>query len=247
MPETAPTSPLSTNASPGFDLTEAEKARLRAEEIYRAEVKRELEAKATPDTFAKRAWKAVNSAFVLWCLSSIAVAGITALVTSRQKARDEESKTTELRRRLATEFANRIFEAKEALQVDRLRVEHKATYPKEEIYGEVLAYLNNSYVVNRSDPHDFSAYPEFRTRTFNSLLVEIERTHDAAKGPSCRDAAKTFSSLAIPASLSTAPTAAAVGAATGAVATRAETESAINEGDKVLDTLQANGCLGEAR
>lgn len=55
-------------------LTDADRERIRQEEIFRAEVRSSLE---PPSNFRKRCWKLANSAFGIWVLSSIVVGSIS--------------------------------------------------------------------------------------------------------------------------------------------------------------------------
>ena len=54
---------------PAHVLSESEKQRLLAEETYRLEVRRSLEALAPKKSRAEKIWDKLNSPFVLWLLS----------------------------------------------------------------------------------------------------------------------------------------------------------------------------------
>ncbi len=58
-------------------LPQEERDRIRSEELFREEVRRQL-AREAPASFWRRAWESRNSAFTLWLLSSILLSGITA-------------------------------------------------------------------------------------------------------------------------------------------------------------------------
>lgn len=82
-------------------LTAEEKARIRAEEIFRDEVRKELADKSKRRSgVGGRMWEALNSAFVLWFLGSVVVGYLTFHVQQKhERARREE----EAKRAIATE------------------------------------------------------------------------------------------------------------------------------------------------
>jgi hypothetical protein len=54
-----------------FDLPPSERERIRAEEIFREEVRRELEQQRPPKNLQSKVWNFVNTSFGIWLLSSV--------------------------------------------------------------------------------------------------------------------------------------------------------------------------------
>ncbi|HTA19256.1 MAG TPA: hypothetical protein VK989_08185 [Polyangia bacterium] len=216
-------------------LDDADKARLREEEIYRDEVRRDLAAATPPATGAKRVWTVLNSAFCLWCLSSVVVASLTAAIAAHQKTHEEQTKAIDLRKRLATEITGRIAEAREGLMVDGKRVDSQVPLSRQWLYSSVAAYLNNSFIAARDDSHDFSIYPELRSRPFRSLLTELQSSVEPAGRPACAEADATFGRLAVVASLNEPADAPRPSAD--------DARQAIAETTAIVVELERNSCL----
>src|SRR5215468_1449797 len=89
-------------------LTDDEKQHLRAEEIFRQEVRREIESRIQSPSRRATFWRALNTPFVLWVLSSILVASFGWAFSTFQASRDAKSRNLESSRKLDTEIANRI-------------------------------------------------------------------------------------------------------------------------------------------
>jgi replicative superfamily II helicase len=153
-------------------LTAEQKANVRAEEEFRLEVRRELEAaRLAPPR--NRLWSLLNSSFVLWLLSSVVVAGITAAYTRYQNSYSKERERTERVRKLDSEIENRIAQAMARMWVDLQGAKHGARYTSVAIYTNAARYLNNDFARDATSTADFSIYPEFRTRTLRSLVTEL--------------------------------------------------------------------------
>jgi hypothetical protein len=86
-----------------------EKERIRQEEIFRQEIRTELEKKGVS---GKGLWKFVNSAFGLWLLSSVVIAGFTFLYSAWDKNEQEKRSQRSERRRIETEVQARINQAR---------------------------------------------------------------------------------------------------------------------------------------
>src|ERR1700730_12626054 len=69
------------------DLLPEERARIRAEEIFRAEVRRDLEEGRASKRLRDTIWKFVNTSFGIWLLSSVVLASILWVWTVSQEAR----------------------------------------------------------------------------------------------------------------------------------------------------------------
>jgi len=76
-------------------LTDKDKEQLRLEEQYRSEVRKQLEGKSPPRS---RVWLFLNSSFGLWLLSAILITWGGTLYTQSQNRRAEASKRQEIER-----------------------------------------------------------------------------------------------------------------------------------------------------
>lgn len=175
-------------------LLEEEKNRIRTEEIFRQEVRREIEAEISKQSRGKKLWSVLNSSFALWFLSSIVIAGLTAVVTIHQKNHSEYMQKTDIKRRLNTEITSRIKEALEALHLDIKRIDGGNVYPASSIYNEALHYLDNN-VTDGQKLFDFSIYPEYRSRRFRSLIFELSPIVEKSELPQLRQAEATYKQL----------------------------------------------------
>ena len=86
-----------------------------------------------------------------------------------------ESTKADLRLRLASEVGNRIRQALDSLERDELTLKAGGNpYLSKDIYGNVVRYLNNSFPgENLQNLTDFSLYPEYRDRKFESLVIDL--------------------------------------------------------------------------
>ncbi len=172
-------------------LSEEEKSRIRSEEIFRAEVRRELEAKAPPAR-PNRIWTLLNSSFALWFLSSVVLAGLTTAVTSYQAKRSEHQRKAEIERRLDTEISSRIGLALRVVRLEQAKIALGDAPPPGFPDGTALAYLDNSF---GSDPREFSVYPEYKTRTFRSLVFELTSVADPSARYDLKEAILNYDKL----------------------------------------------------
>jgi hypothetical protein len=139
-------------------------------------------------------WSVLNSAFALWFLSSVVVAGLTTALTLYQKNRTEKTEKAEHRRRLNIEIGNRIAGGLIALRLDRQRIASGSAYYAGAIYGEALSYLNNR-VMDGSNRLDFSIYPEYRWQSFRPLLFDLSAFVTQSELPDLRKADATYAKL----------------------------------------------------
>ena len=195
LPAAAPAVASGTGAAAvTLTLTAPEKAQIRAEEIYRSEVEKEIAAQAPPASQNHRLWALLNSSFTLWFLSSIVIAGLTAAVTASQKRHSERIRRIDVRRRLNIEISSRISESIAALLLDEKRINEGSVYYLSSIYGVALRYLDNSVTSDKSRL-DFSIYPEYRQRKFRSLIFELTAVGEPGNLPALRDAQNAYAEL----------------------------------------------------
>lgn len=170
-----------------YELPEEEKAHIQAEEIFRLAARHELEAREPVSSRQGRLWRILNSSFVLWFLSSVVVATIAAGFAKYQAGRTERIRQVETIRRLDTEIADRLFEARTSLCVDRFAIAVRKDYSPSGIYTSLGRYLDNSVITKSGKPMDFSVYPEYKNRTFRSLLFELSTFIDPSQVPLVRE------------------------------------------------------------
>jgi hypothetical protein len=67
----------------------------------------------------------------------------------------------------------RVAENLEALKLDERRLSDNKGFPVTWIYSESTSYLDNFFRNDKTNPRDFSVYPEYQSRTFRSLIIEL--------------------------------------------------------------------------
>jgi len=177
-------------------LTEEEKSRIRSEEIFRLAVIRELENTKPRLSRRKRLWLFLNSSFALWFLSSVVLTGLTGWFANYQSRRNEKIRNAENVQRLDTEIANRIFEALAGLRIDEQRVKQHPSFSANAIYGNVVLYLDNSFINATAFRRDFSIYTDYRNRSVRSLILELRSLVDPSLRPELKDALAAYEEFA---------------------------------------------------
>lgn len=159
-------------ANPPLTLSDQDKAHIRAEEIFRDEVRRQIEADSAKKSAQDNLWSILNSSFAVWFLSSVVVAGITAAFAKYQKSHSARAQKNDIQRRLQTEIGSRIAEGLIAMRLEIKRIDNGQTYWASDMYREALFYLDNE-VRDNTTVLDFSIYPEYRFRKLRSLIFEL--------------------------------------------------------------------------
>jgi hypothetical protein len=136
-------------------LSDDERAKIRAEEILRREVRESLEGAGS------RWWSFLNSAFGLWLLGSVSVGVITWSFGAIRDRQREETESRVLSRRLRTEIAARV---DAATYVFRSSEFHEPR-PEVDDYGEAANVLNGQA--------GNATYPEFTGRKLSSLVIQL--------------------------------------------------------------------------
>src|SRR5947207_9263396 len=129
-------------------LTEGDRERIRAEEIFRDEVRGSLGKDKRPS----RVWSALNSAFTLWLLSSVGIGGITWIYQTRQAQAQARLAAQRRHSALITEITYRL------RPVDEM---HN--------FAQIVAYLAavEGGTITRSTLN------EYKERTLQSLFTEL--------------------------------------------------------------------------
>lgn len=149
-------------------LTEDEKEQIRQQELYRYEVRQQLDSKPT---YRSRLWKSLNSAFVLWMLSTVVVGLISFAYTRWEKQR-------ELHRIVAEQAAIKKREDGLTLRkvdaeiASRLAYVHsviRLSNPSHEAFISALRTLEDP----SREPYAVSVFPEYSKRSLRSLVWEL--------------------------------------------------------------------------
>ncbi|HMB68024.1 MAG TPA: hypothetical protein VKU85_01890 [bacterium] len=140
-------------AAEKLGLTEADRERIRAEEIFRQEVRHQLSPPSPPSKWGRIAG-GLNRPFTLWFLSSIVVAGLSLLYTQWEEGREERERTTAEIARLDIELNERIVRCMRRLESAERGVGLR----------EAWGRLNE----------DSALFPQYRDRTFDSLLFALK-------------------------------------------------------------------------
>lgn len=142
-------------------LTEEEKARIRAEEAFRMEVRRELTGTApvptaefAGQTLRQRLWAMLNSAVGMWFLTTVAAGAITTAYQWGDASLKRQSEIRLATGRIGTELNNRIDAIEE-------RLESASTD------ADVVAALG------QLDAGTIRIFDDLKERNVVSLLIEI--------------------------------------------------------------------------
>jgi hypothetical protein len=174
-----------------LELTQEEKDRIKAEELYRHEIRQQIEQSSVKKK--EKIWGFLNSSFTLWFFSSVVIAGLTTFFAGKQNELSEVLKKSSIENRLNNEISYRI---SEALITINLKM---ASSDAQGIYEIAYSYLNNR-VKDESGNVDLSKYnfslcPEYQTRTFDSLIFELGTLIDKAQVLKLQKALQTYKSL----------------------------------------------------
>jgi hypothetical protein len=167
-------------------LSDSDKQRIRAEEIFRSEVRRELEAKKRQLRGWQRAWSLANTSFGIWFLSTIVIGLVTWSYSSVQEHARTNERKAETVRKLDTELTGRIHGALVQLEALRRRLEGKAyDATRSETFATAVQALDSAN----------SIYPEYRSRSFSSLVLELGLLVPIDEQASLRVAAAAYEEL----------------------------------------------------
>jgi hypothetical protein len=149
-------------------LTEAEKDRIRREEEFRREVRREFEGPTPSSTALYKSWSFLNSGVGIWMLSTVAVSVFTFSFTQWQREQARRAEDETIARRLKAEIANHFY------QLDSI-----ADYVSSDAFASTPLDPENYLqafmgVMTGSPNHYIHIFPEYGQRSLTSLLYELE-------------------------------------------------------------------------
>ena len=137
-------------------LTDDEMSLIRAEELFRLEVRRELEAAKPRPTGAQKLWSWLNSAFGLWLLSSVVLTGLTTAYAHYREASEQAHKKEEMQRSLLIEIAGRMDQATRVLDKFQKDIAQGTFGAPSDIYSTMVSYLDNSFLYDPNNRQDLS-------------------------------------------------------------------------------------------
>jgi hypothetical protein len=157
-------------------LTDEDKEKLYQEELYRKEVREQLDSGNSKVTISGKIWMLINSAFFLWLLSSVFLGIISFWYASwdKQKTLDKENREREALsqrekvqtiKKLDAEISNRLSYFVAAIRLN-MNSSHLNTVA-----------LSEDGIKSLDDPNvagfRINIYPEYTNRNFRSLLLEL--------------------------------------------------------------------------
>jgi hypothetical protein len=149
-------------------LDEGEKTRIREEELFRHEVQQQLNAERPPASIGKRLWDLANKPFVLWSLSSLVLGLIGWMYTNYQAYILEQAQHRQLKQKILNEIISRAMESLLFLSDERAKEGQRGSDFPRVIYLRILDTFNNKDQSNTN-----SIYPEYRDRSYLSLITEL--------------------------------------------------------------------------
>jgi hypothetical protein len=149
-------------------LTEDEKKHIREEEVFRREVQQQLDAEKPPASIGNRLWSFMNSGFALWVLSSIVVGLFGWMYSNYQAHNIEQAQQRELKRKIINEMSHRATESLSVLVDARTKIDQRDPDSPRVIFLRISEMFDGK---NKSNIN--SIYPEYRDRSFLSLIAEL--------------------------------------------------------------------------
>jgi hypothetical protein len=147
-------------------ITAEDRQRIRSEEIFREEVRREL-LKDGPKSQAQRIWSLLNTSFVIWFLSSILIGIVTWSYSSIEDSLRATASDRETLQKLDIEITGRLVGSEATIEITR----------KKHLAGS--QYLSSGAlfqsVVDSLNGGEYVSYDEYKGRSFPTLLIEIQR------------------------------------------------------------------------
>jgi len=168
-------------------LTEDDKKRISEEEIYRQEVRRQLEGEKPSPSRRQRFWEVVNKPFILWSLSTILVGLISWTYASYEAQNKEQLQREGTVRKIDLEMRNRIGGSLKYL--DKLQQVHQPIHP-DDVFDEALMYLDK----NKGE-YAASLYPEYKDKGFQALITDLKGLVGADEQQDLDKALKAYEEL----------------------------------------------------
>jgi hypothetical protein len=175
-------------------LTPEEKARIKSEELLRAEIRKELApppSSPASETLLQKSWKILNSTFAIWALSTVVVAGIThwyndqqekaqAALAKESQDQADERKRLENYQRVALEIAFRFSSTMARLKAISRKY---GTQPQDAKAHQAVVEAFDPLAKPATDS-DPPLYPEYKLYSGLAMMAELQRH----AGPAEREA-----------------------------------------------------------
>jgi cell division protein FtsL len=158
-------------------LSDAEKERIRLEEILRNEIRNELAKNSAGTTASSKFWKFLNSTLGIWLLSAIFISGAGGAFTYVQQRQAEKQKEHDVVERLDLEISYRFSQILLRLYNLTEMTHPRANLSNKHTVSEVKQVLQ---ILHESPSRTITPlYPEFSGLGIPSLMAELKRhTHD---------------------------------------------------------------------
>ena len=158
-----------------MELSEDAKSRIRAEEIFREEVRREIQTPAPAPTRSATLFGLLNRPFTLWVLSSVLLSGVGLVFTRWEEGRAQRAERQAQVTRLDIELSGRL-----------QRSEHRLEFATNATgLREAIRMLDEC-------PCTFS---EFEGRSFENLLLTLSWLVPEDERPALGDARSAYRKL----------------------------------------------------
>lgn len=146
-------------------LTEADKARIRQEEIFRREVQMELAKASPPQSAGGSIWAFLNSSFGLWTLSTLVV-GVISWGYRRWRERREDHEFLRSQE-LETQSAVRKLDLEIASRLRNFEKLMENASDLDGYYNALISLEGGSLLFSRN------VFPDFENRPIESLIWEL--------------------------------------------------------------------------
>jgi hypothetical protein len=149
-------------------LTEEEQNRIRAEEVFRQEVRKSLEQE---DSKRRKLWPLLNSAFVLWALSTLAVGIVSLTYAQLQEQRAIVANNAETAEKIDTEMAARLHALRLRVAEDVRQID--AATRQEARFDRAADLNHNVYYFLTLPPTEVAPVPNIYAEFENSDMLQL--------------------------------------------------------------------------
>jgi hypothetical protein len=169
-------------------LTHQEKERIKDEETFRDQVRRELDSRLQRPSKTQRLWVLLNTSFALWFLSTVVVGVATWAYSTRQETSKSVMRDQETLQKLDTEIAGRLQTCIYFIEGAKLKLEARTDYMNRPmLFLNVVGCLDND--------QSGGTYEQFTRRKFPTLILEAQRLVPTSGRPTLRAALDAYYEL----------------------------------------------------
>jgi hypothetical protein len=153
-------------------LTEDQKRRIREEETFRQEVRRQLDAEKPSPSTREKTWGLINRPFTLWLLSTVVVGLLGWAYSNIQEHNKEQAHKKEIKRKVVNELSNRAIGSQFALLDARTKIDQRDPDSPRFLFLRISEMFDSKDITSKSNIN--SIYPEYQNRSFQSLITELD-------------------------------------------------------------------------